>query len=130
VDYPEALRRAVIQDYLFMAEFTLTAFAPKFAARSDAYGTAACLARAVHELALVLFALNRRYPINDKTVLTEVAEFVSAPREFGPRVQKTLARLGASSAELAAAVKSIGQLLRETIELTDGLYQPRYTLPK
>ena len=50
-DYPEALRRAVVQDYLFMAEFTLTAFAPKVAARSDTYGTAACLARAVNELA-------------------------------------------------------------------------------
>src|SRR5215510_1277718 len=38
-DYPEALRRAVVRDYLFMAEFTLTAFAPKVAARSDTYGT-------------------------------------------------------------------------------------------
>jgi hypothetical protein len=45
--YPEALRRAVVQDYLFMAEFTLRAFAPKFAARSDSYGTASCLSRAV-----------------------------------------------------------------------------------
>jgi len=32
-EYAEALRRAVLQDYLFMAEFTLTAFAPKYAAR-------------------------------------------------------------------------------------------------
>src|SRR5262245_6163071 len=63
-DYPEALRKAVIQDFLFMAEFTLTAFAPRYAARSDAYGTAACLARAVNELVMALFALNRRYPLN------------------------------------------------------------------
>ncbi len=28
-DYPEALRQAVVQDYLFMAEFTLTAFSPQ-----------------------------------------------------------------------------------------------------
>jgi predicted nucleotidyltransferase len=129
-DYPEALRQAVVRDYLFMAEFTLTAFAPKVAARSDAYGTAACLTRAVNELVLALFALNRKYPINDKTALAEVAEFGRAPRDFGPRVQKTLAHLGASTAELVAAVEGVAQLLRETVELADGRYQPRFKLPK
>ncbi len=128
--YPEALRRAVVQDYLWSAELGLAAFARKFAARSDAYGTAACLTCAVNQLVLVLFALNRKYLINDKTVLAEVAEFERAPREFGPRVQKTLAHLGASPAELLAAVESVTQLLRETVELTDGLYKPRYTLRK
>ena len=129
-DYPEALREAVVQDYLFMAEFTLTAFAPKFAARSDTYGTAACLTRAVNELVVALFALNRKYPLNDKTALVEVAEFERAPRGFGSRVQETLAHLGVSSAELVAAVESVAQLFRETVELTEGLYQPRFTLPK
>jgi predicted nucleotidyltransferase len=125
-DYPEALRRAVVQDYLWAAEFGLGAFARKFAARSDSYGTAACLTRAANHLVLVLFALNRRYPINDKTVLAEIAEFERAPRDFGPRVQITLARLGATPGELVAAVESIAQLVGETIELTNGLYQPRY----
>jgi len=129
-NYPAALRQAVVRDYLFMAELTLTAFAPKVAARSDTYGTAACLTRAVNELVLALFALNRKYPINDKTALAEVAEFERAPREFGPRVQKTLGSLGASPPHLVAAVESVSQLLRETVELTEGLYQPRYTLPK
>jgi predicted nucleotidyltransferase len=128
-DYPEALRRAVVRDYLFMAEFGLTAFAPRYAARSDTYGTAACLTRAVNELVLALFALNRKYPINDKTALAEVAEFERAPPEFGPRVQRTLAHLGASTAELGAAVEGVAQLLRETVELAEGLYQPYYTLP-
>ena len=130
VNYPEALRRTVVQDYLFMAEFTLTAFAPKVATRSDTYGTAACLARAVNELVMVLFALNGKYPINDKTVLAEVAEFERAPREFDVRVQKTLAHLGNSAAELAAAVESLAGLLREIVDLAGGLYQRRYTLPK
>src|SRR6266404_9470694 len=102
----------------------------KFAARADAYGTAACLTRAVNQLVLVLFALNRKYPINDKTALAEVAEFERAPREFGPRVQETLVHMGASAAEVVAAVESVAQLLRETIDLADGLYQPRYSLPK
>ena len=128
-DYPEALRRAVVQDYLWQAEFGLAAFARKFAARADAYGTAACLTRAVNQLVLVLFALNRQYPINDKTALAEIAEFERAPREFGPRVQRTLGRLGDAPAELVAAVESVSQLSRETVALADGLYQPRFTLP-
>jgi predicted nucleotidyltransferase len=128
-DYPDALRRAVVQDYLWAAEFGLAAFARNFATRCDGYGTAACLTRAVNQLVLVLFALNRKYPINDKTALAEVAEFERAPREFGPRVQKTLAHLGATPGELVASVESVAQLLRETIDLADGLYRPRYTLP-
>jgi predicted nucleotidyltransferase len=128
-EYPEALRRAIVQDYLWQAEFGLAAFARKFAARADAYGTAACLTRAVNQLVLVLFALNRKYPINDKTALAEIAEFERAPREFGRRMQQTLGRLGDSPAELVAAVESVAQLFQETVELTDKLYQPRFTLP-
>lgn len=128
-DYPEALRQAVVQDYLWQAEFNLAAFARKFAARTDTYGTAACLMRVVNQLLLVLFALNRQYLLNDKTALAEVAEFERAPREFGPRVQQTLAHLGDSAADLIAAVESVMQLFRETVALTDGLYQPRFTLP-
>lgn len=127
--YPEALRTAVVQDYLWAAEFGLAAFARKFAARADAYGTTACLTRAVNQMILVLFALNRIYPINDKTALAEVSEFERAPAEFERRVQETLAHAGDSSAELAGAVESIEQLLKETIEATDGLYRPRFTLP-
>ena len=129
-DYPEALRQAVVQDYLWQAEFGLAAFAPKFAGRSGAYGTAACLTRALNQLVMVLFALNRRYLMDDKTALSEVAEFERAPQEFERRVQQTLGNLGSSPEEFRAAVESVVQLFRETVELTDGLYQPRFTLPK
>jgi hypothetical protein len=129
-DYPEALRQAVVQDFLFAAELGLAAVAPKFARRSGAYGTAACLARAVNELLLVLFALNRKYLMDDKTALAEIAEFERVPAEFGPRVQKTLAHLGDSPAECLAALESITQLFRETVALTEGLYRPRFTLPR
>jgi predicted nucleotidyltransferase len=126
--YPEAMRRAIVKDYLWAAEFGLEAFARKFAARGDAYGTAACLTRAVNHLVLVLFALNRAYPLNDKTALAEIAEFARAPREFGPRVQRTLAQVGTEPSELGRAVEGVAELLRETIALGDGLHQPRYAL--
>jgi predicted nucleotidyltransferase len=128
--YPERLRQAVVRDHLWMAEFTLGAFAPRFAARSDTHGTATCLTRATNHLVLALFALDRTYPLNDKTALAEIATFERAPRDFGPRLNDLFACLGASVAELGAAVERVGQLLRETIELADGLYQPRFALPK
>jgi hypothetical protein len=106
----------------------LAAFAPKFAARGDVYGTVGCLTRAVNQLVLVLFALNRKYLLNDKTALSEVAQFQRCPAGFVPRVQQTLAHPGSSVAELANAVATIGQLLRETCALALGLYQPRYPL--
>ena len=45
-------------------------------------------------------------------------------------MRKTLAHLGASAAELITAVESVAQLVQDTVELTNGLYQPRYMLPK
>lgn len=87
-EYPEALRRSVVQDQLWGAEFGLAAFARKFAVRGDTYGTAACLTRVVNHMVLALFALNRRYLINDKTSLHEIASFECVPREFGTRVQE------------------------------------------
>ena len=127
--YPEALRQAVVRDHVWMAEFTLSAFAPKFAARSDTYGTASCLTRATNHLVLVLFAINREYLINDKTALVEIAEFECAPRDFAIRVQHTLANLGTSAADLGAAVNRVAELVAETRHLTDELYRPRYELP-
>jgi predicted nucleotidyltransferase len=128
--YPEALRRAVVQDCLWAAEFGLSAFAQKFAGRRDVYGTAACLTRAVNQLVLALFALNRRYLINDKTALEEIAEFECVPGEFGMRVHRIFAGLGGSVKDLTASVESVEQLLRESIALTQGMYQPRFNLPK
>jgi predicted nucleotidyltransferase len=128
--YPEALRRAVVQDYLWAAEFGLAAFARKFAARCDAWGTAACLTRAVNQLVLALFALNREYLINDKTALAEATGFERTPRRFESRVQTTFAGLGDSPAKLANAVEGVQELLRESVALAGELYQPLHELPE
>jgi predicted nucleotidyltransferase len=127
--YPEALRQAVVRDHLWMAEFTLGAFASKYAARGDVHGTVTCLTRATNHLILVLFALNRTYPINDKTALAEIAEFECAPPAFGDRVNAIFARPGSSAEELRAAIAGVDGLVRQAIELADGLYHRRYSLP-
>ncbi len=112
--YPEALRRTVLRDALEGAAFGLSAFAPKFAARGDVWGTAACLARAVWQLGLALFALNHTYLVNDKTLLDEIDGFALAPQGFRARAEAVLAAPGRTPAELAVAVAGITELARET----------------
>ena len=70
-----------------------------------------------------------KYLLNDKTALAEIAEFELAPQEFGSRVQKTLANLGESEASLEVAVKSVEELLRESVALSQELHRSRYELP-
>jgi hypothetical protein len=127
--YPEALRHALVQSYLWAAEFALESFAPKFAARGDALGTAGCLARAAHQLVLVLFALNRRYLVSDKTALAEIAGMPLAPRDFAARVGDSLARVGRTPGEQAAAVDAVAALVAETAALCGPLYRRPYPRP-
>jgi predicted nucleotidyltransferase len=128
--YPEALRRALVQSYLWASEFTLESFAPKFAQRGDVLGTAGCLARVAHQLELVLFALNRRHLLSDKTALAEIASFAEAPRDFGARVTRALARVGETPAELASSVERLAELTAETLRLCEPLYQRPYPRPR
>jgi hypothetical protein len=114
-NYPEALRVAVVQDYLWQAELGLIAFAPKFAGRSGAYGTAACLARAVNQLLVVLFALNRKYLIDDKTALarsrSSSASHDSSGRAFSRRSSTWAALLRNSVLLLRASRNCSGRPL-------------------
>jgi len=112
--YPEPLRAAVLRDMLWGAEFGLAAFAPKFAARGDAWGTLSCLGRAVWQLGLALFALNRCYLVNDKTLLDEIDGFALAPSGFRERVATAVSAPGRTPGELGAAVEAIAALSRET----------------
>lgn len=127
--YPEALRNAVVADYLWAAEFEISAFAPKFAGRSDPYGTTACLARAVSYLVLVLFALNRRYWVHDKAALEEMSGFERVPRDFGTRIEEVFARPGRVARELNTSLERTVELVRETVELAGDLYRRRYPPP-
>jgi nucleotidyltransferase-like protein/uncharacterized protein DUF4037 len=127
--YPEALRRAVVGDHLWAVEFNLEAFAPRFARRGDAYGTAGCLTRALHGLVLVLFALNRLYPLNDKTSLAEITEFERAPRDFAARAASLCANVGAQPEALGASVELAKLLFCEVADLAGELYRPRYAVP-
>ena len=128
--YPEALRRAVLRDTQASVAFTLGAFAGKFAARGDVWGTVSCLARCVWQLGLALFALDHCYLVNDKTLLDEIDGFALAPAAFRARADGVLSAPGRTPEELGAAVAAIARLATETADLVAADSAPRGRAPQ
>ena len=131
--YPEPLRRRVLEDFLWSAEFTLGAFARKAVARGDAYLTMSLLARAAHALTLALFALNETYLVNDKTAVEEIESFANAPSDFRRRFDAAFfdaasSEASASADRLDARMEAIEGLVVETIELAGDFYMPKWRL--
>jgi predicted nucleotidyltransferase len=125
---PEALANSVVQSRLWSVEFGLTAFAPKFAANGDVHGVAGCLTRFAQALVLALFALNRVYPVNDKTAISEIDEFEIAPSNFGPRLRSILSSIGSTPEALAASVEAVGSLFEEVRAFAGSIYAPAWRL--
>lgn len=72
--YPDALRAALLSRFLWEVRFSIEN-AELGDARNDETHVAGCAYRALACFAQVLFALNRRYLINEKAALAEAASF-------------------------------------------------------
>jgi len=115
-EYPPAMRRAIIDKYLYEARFS-TAIAGKPAGRADVHYVAGCLFRAVGCIVQVLFALNRRYFVNEKGSIRAVQSFELKPPDFATQVASIHAATGAGPGEMAASVERCRQL----VEAVGGL---------
>lgn len=111
-EYPPALRLKLTHDGLMSARFGLY-MARNAASAGDAYLTAACATRAISYLVQVAFAINRRYRVNDKTALAELADAEHAPPDFAARTQAVFNQLGSTPAELSASVATLTQIASE-----------------
>ncbi len=118
--YPEVLKRAIVNRFLWGAEFTLSQ-AKKFAARDDVYNATGCTTRAVSALVQVVYALNERYFVGDKGALGEIERFEKKPEGFSMRVAESLSLTGGADA-LVESVRRLDDLLEETVGLCEGLY--------
>ncbi|HWQ45478.1 MAG TPA: nucleotidyltransferase domain-containing protein [Longilinea sp.] len=101
--YPAALKQKLLQDLLWMIEFTFT-FTEKFITRGDIYNTTGCLTRAAVYMVQVLFALNETYFINDKTALIEIDTFEKKPHLFTEHLQEILGHCGATPSECGSSL--------------------------
>lgn len=123
--YPPALRARLVQDGLWLVDFTLRN-AQGMAARADGYGTVGCLTRCAAYLTQVLFARDGTYFVSDKTALREIESFAARPREFPARLSRILAAPGATADELRASVDAMTALFQETVAICGDGYHPQY----
>ncbi|MGH7987336.1 MAG: nucleotidyltransferase domain-containing protein [Candidatus Binataceae bacterium] len=125
--YPEALKRRIVGDSLWCAEFSLR-FAEDFARRTEVLECAGCLTRIGSYLVQALFALNGTYFINDKGAARTIESFVSRPVNFNERVAAIAGHPGTRTAELAETVSRMAALWHETVLLAGPYYQQRFDL--
>jgi predicted nucleotidyltransferase len=115
-EYPEKFRNAAVTKHLFDAEFEISICA-KPVERTDVMYVAGCLFRATGFMTLVLYALNRRFFLNEKGAIAESRQFPIKPARFDDTVASVLGNLGTTSKQLAASVASFQSLAAELRQL-------------
>lgn len=94
--YPEQLAKALIETYSWQA-YTALGASEKSVARVESAYVAGCLFECAYSLTQVLFALNRRFFVNEKGALTEVQTFDRVPVDFANTVHEVLSQPGDSA---------------------------------
>jgi predicted nucleotidyltransferase len=115
-EYPPLLKRAVVDKYLWEADFALHT-SRKPAARGDAFYVGGCLFRCAACLVQVLFALNERYFVNEKGSVETAGSFTLRPDGFAETVSAVLAEPGHNPARLTASVAELERLLRDAQDI-------------
>jgi len=113
--YPEALADALARLFRWEVSFAVEN-GRTAAARGDRTHVAGCAYRALACMAQVLFAMNRRYLINEKGALTEAAAFPLTLPALTSRVDAIWAAIGAG--DLSAALSRLSALDLELRLLT------------
>ena len=115
-EYPEKFRTAAVSKHLFDAEFEISICA-KPVERADVMYVAGCLFRAAGFMTFVLYALNRRFFLNEKGASAESRQFAIKLPRFHDTVASVLGNVGTKAAELAASVASFQRLTAELRQL-------------
>ncbi len=108
--YPPAMKRAIIERYLYDAQF-MSDVARKPAERGDVFEVVGCLFRVIAALVQVLFAANERYFVNEKGALEAISGFERAPRRFVAEAGAVLGRPGDTPERLVASVERAEKLI-------------------
>jgi len=114
--YSPHLKQAIIKKFLWSARFTLdNTYKP--ASRGEVYLVTGCLARTIHCLVQVLYALNETYYLSEKKLKADLDSFSIRPDHFLDRVYTLLGATGTTSAQL-----------QESLAKTEVLYNELATL--
>ena len=117
-EYPEKLRISLVRKHLFDSVFQIE-IAGKPAHRGDTAYVSLCLSSAVGFMALVLYALNRHFFLNEKGAFLESARFEIRPPRLHEQVGKILGGLGNDDAALSKSVEAMREVHRELARLCE-----------
>jgi predicted nucleotidyltransferase len=110
--YPYHLKQAICKDFLWRARFTLdNAYKPS--TRGNIYFVAGALARTIHCLVQILYALNEMYYISEKRLTHDIASFTVLPTNFLTRMNEILGSVGTDAAQLQHSLTKTEQLYSE-----------------
>ncbi len=108
--YPPLLKKAIIEKYLWEAEFSLKT-SLKAANREDIFYVIGCFFRCIACLIQVLFALNERYFINEKSAVMIVDTLTKKPPQFKEMIVTILSGSGRDASELLDSANKIRVLI-------------------
>lgn len=118
--YPPKLKQTIIKDYLWQSQFTLENSA-KMVARGNIYFVVGALARAIHCLIQVLYALNETYYISEKRLPHDLNTFPIKPTNTLTRIYTLLGAPGTTTRELQNTLTQAHILHQEIAALTKTL---------
>lgn len=116
--YPAPLRRAVLDTFLWEARFSVV-IARKGGSRADISYVSGCCFRCVACLMQVLYALNKRYLLNEKGALAVATTFPVCPANLKHRVEAVFKRLDADAAAIEEAVTLLEVIVSEVEALSE-----------
>ncbi|HEX2914961.1 MAG TPA: nucleotidyltransferase domain-containing protein [Chloroflexia bacterium] len=117
--YPPLLKRAIINSFLWQAQFALD-ISRKSVARAESYYVAGCFFRCVVSLVQVLFALNEQFYMNEKGAVSLIESFELHPANFERTVSAVMAHPGETAALLQANLERLEQLVAQTRQLVES----------
>lgn len=115
-EYPEALREAIARKHLFDAAFEI-GICDQPAERGDVMYVTGCLFRAAGFMTMVVYALNRRWWLNEKGALRESRGFAIQPAGFHDTIAAVLGNVGQRPAQLRASMARFQHLVERMREL-------------
>jgi len=113
--YPPPMRRALVNKHLFDAQFEIEIAAGP-AARGDLVYVSQCLAQVAGFMVIVLYALNERFFLNEKSSFIESGSFALRPHNLHREVERILGQPGDSAITLMRSVdamRTIAAFLRD-----------------
>ena len=105
-EYPPALQKALIDFFLFEAGFSCM-LAEKSLKSGDVYYLTGHIFRSVSAINQVLFALNKKWCLNEKKAVFRIASFKIAPADYTARINEIFANIAVNPHIATAILKKL-----------------------